>query len=78
MLSKKEKELLDYIAVFQSTKHYTPSISEIGQGIKKHQATVSKMVKNLESRGIVARQDQKYRSLRILKHPSEVFDNDNS
>lgn len=73
MLNEREKQLLDFVFKYQKTKFYTPSFDEMAENIGCCQATITKTVKKLERRGLVSRIDGSYKSLRIIKTPEEIY-----
>lgn len=68
MLSKKQKDVLDYIEKFLKDKEYSPSYQEIGEGLGiSSRATVFKYVKSLMERGFLKSINGKRRSLYLTK-----------
>lgn len=64
MISKKQKAVLDYIGKFISEKGYSPSYSEIGEGMGiSSKSTIFKYIKSLKERGFVSDIAGKKRSL---------------
>ncbi|MBN2430417.1 MAG: transcriptional repressor LexA [Acidobacteria bacterium] len=70
-LTKKQKEVLDYIEAFMAAKGYSPSIEEIAGhfGFSSPNA-VFKHLKALERRGYIRRHSHAARSIEILKPDS--------
>ena len=51
-LTKRQKEVLDYLVVFETKHGYAPSFEEIGKGMKLTSlATVHKHISTLEKKG---------------------------
>jgi repressor LexA len=67
MLTKRQKQLLDYLDNYIAEHGYAPTLQEIGQffGLSSL-ATVHKHLKNLESKGYVRRRWNHSRALEIL------------
>ena len=73
-LTKRQKEVLDFIAGFVDDNHYCPSFEEIAQGLKLASlATVHKHISVLESKNYLKRGFNKSRSLELTaKYLSEL------
>ena len=66
--TKKQHELLEFIATFIEQKGYSPSYREIMKGLNYTSvATVALHVNNLISRGHLAKRDHSARSLEVVK-----------
>lgn len=66
-LTKRQKEIYDYIAGFVQRNGYSPSFEEIGEGMGLSSlATVHKHISNLEKKGLLKRGYNKSRSIDIL------------
>jgi repressor LexA len=66
-LTKRQKQVYDFIAEFVARNGYSPSFEEIGQGMKLSSlATVHKHVSNLEKKGLLKRDYNRSRSIDIL------------
>lgn len=64
MISKKQKEVVDFIKKYMSEKGYSPSYAEIGEGLGiSSKSTVFKHIKSLKERGFISALDGKKRSL---------------
>ncbi len=73
-LTKRQREILNYLADFIQQKGYAPSLEEIGQrfGLSSL-ATVHKHLTNLEGKGFIRRSWNKSRSVEIVptKHGAQ-------
>ena len=68
MLTKKQKELLNYIHKFQSKNGVTPSYEEMKSALNlKSKSGIHRLVLALEERGFVKRLAHKARALEIIK-----------
>ena len=66
-LTKRQKQVYDFIADFVARNGYSPSFEEIGQGMELSSlATVHKHVSNLEKKGLLKRDYNRSRSIDIL------------
>jgi len=67
ILTRRQKEILDYVADFLGRNGYAPSLEEIGHHFHlSSPATVHKHLKNLEKKGAIARDWNRSRSLRLV------------
>ena len=67
ILTRRQKEILDYVADFLGRNGYAPSLEEIGRHFHLSSlATVHKHLKNLEKKGAIARDWNRSRSLRLV------------
>jgi repressor LexA len=65
-LTRRQKDLLDYLATFIESKGYSPSYEEIASGMQLTSlATVHKHIQSLESKGYLKRGFNQSRSLEI-------------
>ena len=72
-LTKRQKEVLDYLVSFQTRHGYAPSFEEIGKGMKLTSlATVHKHISTLEKKGYLRRGYNQSRSIEILQLPKPV------
>ena len=68
MLTKKQKELLNYIQNFQSKNGVTPSYEEMKSALNlKSKSGIHRLILALEERGFVKRLAHKARALEIIK-----------
>lgn len=66
-LTKRQREVYDYIAEFVRRHGYSPSFEEIGEGLKLSSlATVHKHITNLEKKGLLRRDYNRSRSIDVL------------
>jgi repressor LexA len=66
-LTKRQKQIYDYIADFVQRNGYSPSFEEIGEGMGLSSlATVHKHISNLEKKGLLKRGYNKSRSIDVL------------
>ena len=68
MLTKKQKELLNYIQSFQNKNGVTPSYEEMKAALNlKSKSGIHRLIIALEERGFVKRLAHKARALEIIK-----------
>ena len=66
-ITKRQREVYDFIAEFVERKNYTPSYQEIGDGLGLNSlATVHKHISNLEKKGLLSRDYNRSRSIDLL------------
>src|SRR6201995_3232285 len=69
-LTKRQKEVLDYLVSFETKHGYAPSFEEIGKGMKLTSlATVHKHITTLAKKGFIRRGYNQSRSIEILQLP---------
>ena len=72
-LTKRQKEVLDYLVAFETKHGYAPSFEEIGKGLKLTSlATVHKHITTLEKKGFIRRGYNQSRSIEIVQLPKPV------
>jgi len=72
-LTKRQKEVLDYLVGFENRNGYAPSFEEIGKGVKLTSlATVHKHISTLEKKGFIRRGYNQSRSIEIVQLPRPV------
>ncbi len=72
-LTKRQKEVLDFLVSFETRHGYAPSFEEIGKGLKLTSlATVHKHVTTLERKGFIRRGYNQSRSIEIVQLPKPV------
>ena len=72
-LTKRQKEVLDYLVSFETRHGYAPSFEEIGKGMKLTSlATVHKHITTLEKKGFIRRGYNQSRSIEIVQLPKPV------
>src|ERR1700752_5228264 len=73
-LTKRQKEVLDYLVSFETKHGYAPSFEEIGKGLKLTSlATVHKHISTLEKKGFIRRGYNQSRSIEIVQFPKPVI-----
>ena len=65
-LTRRQKQVYDFLAGFVEEHGYSPSFEEIGEGLSSL-ATVHKHVSNLEQKGLLKRDYNRSRSIDLLK-----------
>lgn len=66
-VTRRQKEVLDFISSFVQRNGYSPSYEEIARGLGlKSLATVHKHITNLQNKGLIARAHNRSRSLDVL------------
>ena len=69
-VTRRQKEVLDFIAGFVERHGYSPSFEEIARGLSlKSLATVHKHVTNLQTKGVLQRGHNRSRSIDVLPQP---------
>jgi repressor LexA len=72
-LTKRQKEVLDFLVSFETRNGYAPSFEEIAKGVKLTSlATVHKHISTLEKKGFIRRGYNQSRSIEILQLPKPV------
>ncbi|HEY7352847.1 MAG TPA: transcriptional repressor LexA [Terriglobales bacterium] len=66
-ITKRQRQVYDFIADFVQRNNYTPSYQEIGEGLGLSSlATVHKHITNLENKGLLSRDYNRSRSIDLL------------
>src|SRR3954447_17162141 len=66
-ITKRQREIYDFISQFVHDKGYSPSFEEIGSGMGLSSlATVHKHISNLEKKGLLKRDYNRSRSIDII------------
>src|ERR1043166_8915089 len=66
-ITKRQREVYDFLAEFVERNNYTPSYQEIGDGLGLSSlATVHKHISNLEKKGLLSRDYNRSRSIDLL------------
>src|SRR6266705_4816259 len=66
-ITKRQRQVYEYISNFVQTHGYSPSFEEIGQGLGLSSlATVHKHISNLEKKGLLKRDYNRSRSIDVL------------
>ena len=80
-LTKRQKQVLDFLKSFMDEKGYSPSFEEIAEGLKEKRfggkrltslATVHKHIGTLERKGFVRRGYNQSRSIEVMQLPKPV------
>jgi len=72
-LTKRQKEVLDFLVSFLNKHGYSPSFEEIARSLKLTSlATVHKHITTLERKGFVRRGYNQSRSIEVLQLPKQV------
>lgn len=72
MLTQKQRELLDYIQVFEGINGYCPSYREMQDGVGLHSKSgVHRLIDALEMRGYITRLHGKNRAIKIIDYPDQ-------
>jgi repressor LexA len=72
-LTKRQKEVLDFLVVFTNKNGYSPSFEEIGKALKLTSlATVHKHINTLERKGFIRRGYNQSRSIEVTQLPKQV------
>ncbi len=71
-LTRRQKQVLDFLAAFINRRGYSPSFEEVGQSLGLSSlATVHKHIENLEKKGFIRRGYNQSRSIDVLMVPGE-------
>ena len=71
-LTKRQREILNYLTLYSEQKGYAPSFEEIADNFNYNSlATVHEHLSNLERKGYIKRSYNESRAIEIL--PSEIF-----
>src|SRR6202007_713299 len=74
-LTKRQKEVLDYLVAFETKHGYAPSFEEIGKGLKLTSLpTVPKHIPPLEKKRFIRGVYNQSRSIEIVQLPKSVKD----
>ena len=69
-VTRRQKEILDFLESFVTRNGYSPSFEEIARGMElKSLATVHKHITNLEKKGLLDRVHNRSRSIDIIRQP---------
>ncbi len=69
-ITKRQKEILDFICQYQNERGYAPSYREIGQHFKlSSSASVAEHVQNLREKGYLDWEEGAARSIEVLEKP---------
>ena len=72
-LTKRQKEVLDFLVTFLNKRGYSPSFEEIAHSLKLNSlATVHKHISTLEKKGFIRRGYNQSRSIEVQQLPKQV------
>ena len=72
-VTRRQKEVVDFISNFVEENGYSPSFDEIARGLNlKSLATVHKHITNLQKKGLLERAHNRSRSIDILPPKSKA------
>jgi repressor LexA len=72
-LTRRQKQVLDYLVKFIDRKRYSPSFEEIAEGLNLSSvATVHKHLDTLERKGFIKREYNRSRSVEVVAVPGQV------
>jgi repressor LexA len=72
-LTKRQKEVLDFLVTFTNKNGYSPSFEEIGRALKLTSlATVHKHINTLERKGFIRRGYNQSRSIEVTQLPKPI------
>ena len=78
MLTRKQKELYDYLSDYISSNNISPSFEEMKNALKlKSKSGIHRLVTNLEQRGFIRRLKHKARAMEITKSLSNNINSHN-
>jgi len=72
-VTRRQREVLDFVSEFIDRRGYAPSLEEIARGLKLSSvATVHKHLRNLEAKGLLSREWNRSRSLTVAPPPARA------
>ena len=78
MLTKKQKELFDYLCDYVSLHSISPSFEEMKEAVNlKSKSGIHRLITSLEQRGFINRLEHKARAMEITKTFSNIVDKNN-
>ena len=76
MLTKKQKELFDYLKEYMSNNQISPSFEEMKEAVNlKSKSGIHRLVSSLEERGFIKRLKHKARAMEIVNKNSTLEEN---
>ncbi len=76
MLTKKQKELFDYLKEYMSNNQISPSFEEMKEAVNlKSKSGIHRLVSSLEERGFIKRLKHKARAMEIVNKNSTLVEN---
>ena len=77
MLTRKQKELFDYLSKYLAKNHISPSFEEMKIAVNlKSKSGIHRLISALEERGFIKRLAHKARALEVIKLPETASAND--
>ena len=78
MLTKKQKELYDYLKTYISNNQISPSFEEMKEAVNlKSKSGIHRLITSLEQRGFIKRLKHRARAMEIIEKNSRINNNDN-
>ncbi len=76
MLTKKQKELFDYLKNYMSNNQISPSFEEMKEALNlKSKSGIHRLISSLEERGFIKRLKHKARAMEIIDKNSQKIEN---
>ncbi len=76
MLTKKQKELFDYLKIYISNNQISPSFEEMKEAVNlKSKSGIHRLISSLEERGFIKRLKHKARAMEIIEKNNNSSDN---
>ena len=76
MLTKKQKELFDYLQIYMSNNQISPSFEEMKEAVNlKSKSGIHRLISSLEERGFIKRLKHKARAMEIIDKNSNNYNN---
>ena len=76
MLTKKQKELFDYLQKYMSNNQISPSFEEMKEAVNlKSKSGIHRLISSLEERGFIKRLKHKARAMEIIDKNSNNYNN---
>ena len=73
MLTKKQKELYDFLDHYIKSNQISPSFEEMKRAVNlKSKSGIHRLINALEERGYIRRLPNRARALEIIKYPFEI------
>ncbi len=76
MLTRKQKELFDYLKEYMSSNQISPSFEEMKEAVNlKSKSGIHRLITSLEQRGFIKRLKHRARAMEIVEKSSSIKDN---
>lgn len=69
-LSKRQKEVYDFIEKYRSQKGFSPSIANIAEGVGLKNSTIATYIEAMKKKGFVTNESHVPRSLLVVPLPT--------